>query len=220
MTRVPAEPDEADPVITPSVTRIRAAALHLFAEHGTEATPLRAVAAAAGVSLGLVQHHFGTKAGLVNAVDKEVLRVLTAMMTEPIPEPPADPVAEVGQRVSSLIAEQPDVVNYLSRAFVTGGALGTMIFDALAANGAARWNELHDHEQTRPDLDLQWAPLHPLILVVGTLILRPHLDRHLAEPFGTPRQLQRWQTSVNALLSEGQLRRTTRVSRDHPPPSQ
>jgi AcrR family transcriptional regulator len=147
MTRVPAEPDEADPVITPSVTRIRAAALHLFAEHGTEATPLRAVAAGAGVSLGLVQHHFGTKAGLVDAVDREVLRVLSVMMAEPMPEPPADPVAEVGQRVSSLIAEQPDVVNYLSRAFVTGGALGTMIFDALAANGAARWNELHDHEQ-------------------------------------------------------------------------
>ena len=220
MTRVPAEPDEADPVISPSVTQIRAAALQLFAAQGPAATSLRAVAAAAGVSVGLVQHHFGTKAGLVNAVDSEVLRVLTAMMAEPIPEPPADPVAEVGQRVSSLIAEQPDVVNYLSRAFVTGGALGTMIFDSLAANGAARWNDLHDQQQTRPDLDLVWAPLHPLILVVGTLILRPHIDRRLGEPFGTPRQLQRWQTSVNAMLREGQLRAPKRVSRDHPPASQ
>ena len=76
---------------------------------------------------------FGTKAGLVNAVDKEVLGCRRNDVS-PIPEPPADPVAEVGRRVSSLIAEQPDVVNYLSRAFVTGGALGTMIFDALAAN--------------------------------------------------------------------------------------
>ena len=219
MTRVPAEP--VDPVISPSVTRIRAAALHLFAEHGPATTSLRAVAAAAGVSVRLVQHHFGTKAGLVEAVDKEVLRVLSVMTAEPIPEPPADPVAEVGQLVSSLIAEQPDVVNYLSRAFATGGAVGTVTFDELAANGVARWNELHDHEQTRrPDLDLLWAPLHPLILVVGTLILRPHIDRRLAEPFGTPSQLQRWQTSVNALLREGQLRLPKRVSRNHPPASQ
>ena len=40
------------------------------------ATSLRAVAAAAGVSLGLVQHHFATKAGLIKAVDDYVLAVV------------------------------------------------------------------------------------------------------------------------------------------------
>lgn len=188
--------------------RIRTAALHLFAAQGIAATSLRAVAAAAGVSVGLVQHHFTSKAGLVDAVDAEVLRVVSAMAAEPISEPPADPVAEVGRRVATLIAEHPDIVNYLSRAFVDGRSLGAMMFDALVASGAARWNELDDHDQTRPDLDLLWAPLHPLILALGTLILRPHLDRHLPEPFGTPPQLQRWQMSVNALLREGQLRRS------------
>lgn len=222
MTPVPAKPDPADPETSPSATRIRTAALHLFAAQGTASTSLRAVAADAGVSLGLVQHHFATKTGLVNAVNEEVLRVLGAVMAQPIPEPPADPVAEVGRRVITLIVEQPDIVNYLSRTFVDGGSLGTVIFDALVAIGTAQWNELHDHEQTRPDLDRLWAPLHPLILVLGTLILRPHIDRHLPEPFDTPAQLHRWQMAVNTLLRQGQLRRTDngglRSETNHDPP--
>jgi AcrR family transcriptional regulator len=207
MTQVPAAPGETDPLTSVSVTRIRTAALHLFAAQGIAATSLRAVARTAGVSVGLVQHHFTSKAGLVEAVDAEVLRAVSAMAAEPISEP-GDPVAEVGHRVATLIAEQPDVVNYLSRALVDGRSLGAMMFDALVASGAARWNGLYDHDQTRPDLDLLWAPLHPLILALGTLILCPHLDRHLPEPFGTAPQLQRWQMSVNRLLREGQLRRS------------
>ncbi len=53
--------------------RIRNAALKSFAARGAAATSLRAVAADAGVSLGLVQHHFATKAGLIKAVDDYVL---------------------------------------------------------------------------------------------------------------------------------------------------
>lgn len=51
---------------------IRDQALRLFAEHGPEAVSLRRVAAEAGVSPGLVAHHFGSRAGLRQAVDDHV----------------------------------------------------------------------------------------------------------------------------------------------------
>jgi len=41
---------------------IRDEALRLFAEHGQQAVSLRQVASAAGVSPGLIVHHFGSKA--------------------------------------------------------------------------------------------------------------------------------------------------------------
>src|SRR5215475_11467541 len=53
--------------------RIREAALAQFAEHGYERTTIRGVAAAAGVSPGLVRHHFGSKQGLRDAVDAHVM---------------------------------------------------------------------------------------------------------------------------------------------------
>lgn len=47
--------------------RIRNAALDLFAAHGAEATSLRA--AAAGVTVGLIVHDYGTKEALREAVE-------------------------------------------------------------------------------------------------------------------------------------------------------
>jgi AcrR family transcriptional regulator len=50
--------------------RIRNTALDLFSRYGEDRVSLRAIAAEAGVTLGLVQHHFKTKAGLRDAVDR------------------------------------------------------------------------------------------------------------------------------------------------------
>ncbi|MGF2945552.1 TetR/AcrR family transcriptional regulator [Mycobacterium sp. Lab-001] len=206
MTSAPAGQGDRDPAGSPSMVRIRASALRLFAAQGTSATTLRAIAAAAEVSLGLVQHYFATKADLISAVDAHVLEVVGGVMAQPVSDPPADSVAEMGRRVTALLIQQPDVVDYVVDALVSGRALGTLVFDALAALGADRWKELDDLGQTRPDLDRLWAPLHPLVLVLGALVLRPHLDRHLPQPFSTPTQMRRWEESVTALLREGHLR--------------
>ena len=73
MTLLP-EADRVGAEELTTVERIRNAALQIVAIQGVSGTSLRAVAAAAGVSLGLVQHHFATKAGLIKAVDDYVLR--------------------------------------------------------------------------------------------------------------------------------------------------
>lgn len=53
--------------------RIRDAAIGLFGRDGFGPATVRAVASAAGVSPGLVIHHFGSKAGLREACDQHVL---------------------------------------------------------------------------------------------------------------------------------------------------
>ncbi|MBP2264849.1 AcrR family transcriptional regulator [Pseudarthrobacter sp. PvP004] len=53
--------------------RIRDAAIGLFGRDGFSRATVRAVAAVAGVSPGLVIHHFGNKAGLREACDQHVL---------------------------------------------------------------------------------------------------------------------------------------------------
>lgn len=189
-----------------SVDRIRDAALKCFAARGASATSLRAVAAEAGVSLGLVQHHFDTKANLIKAVDDHVLGVMATALAKPIPEPPADSITDVGNRVTSLIADEPDVVAYVGRALTDGSGLGREVFDALADIGAERWQVRAEQGLTRPDLDPIWGTLNPLILALGAWVLRAHIERHLPEPLETPTQLQRWQNATDSLLREGQMR--------------
>ncbi|RAV08408.1 TetR/AcrR family transcriptional regulator [Mycolicibacterium sp. GF69] len=189
-----------------SVDRIRDAALKCFAARGASATSLRSVAAEAGVSLGMVQHHFATKANLIKAVDDHVLGVLAAALTQPLEETPADTIAEVGNRVTSLIAGEPDVVDYAGRALTDGSALGEQVFDSLAVLGAERWRLRAEQGLTRPDLDPTWGTLNPLVLALGAWVLRAHIERHLPEPLETPAQLQRWQRATDSLLRDGQMR--------------
>ncbi|WP_406206370.1 helix-turn-helix domain-containing protein [Streptomyces sp. NBC_01017] len=54
---------------------IRDEALRLFADRGPESVTGRQIAEAAGVSSGLVVHHFGSKGGLRREVDEYVLAV-------------------------------------------------------------------------------------------------------------------------------------------------
>lgn len=190
-----------------SIERIRTAALRSFARYGASATSLRTVAEAAGVSVGLVQHHFVNKAGLIKAVDDHVMAVVVESIAQPIPGPPADSVAAVGDRVSHIVAEHPDIVDYVARALIDGSPLGNMIFDTLAAFGTTRWNQRKERGELRPDVDMTWAALNSLVLALGTFILRHHIDRQLPEPSTSPAQLQRWQDAVDNLLREGLFRR-------------
>lgn len=207
---LPPRPDQASPA-RPSVERIRDAALKHFAAHGTAATSLRDIADTAGVSIGLVQHHFGTKDGLITAVDEHVLTVLGSNLAGTSPAPSPDPVVDHGHRVTTLIAEHTDVIDYLMRALLEDTPTGKLIFDTLVTMGEDRWNQHHENRLTAPDLDRTWAALNPLVLVLGAMALRTHLNRHLPEPFTTPTQLSRWESSVNTLIQRGQL--------STPPPS-
>jgi AcrR family transcriptional regulator len=190
-----------------SIERIRTAALRSFATYGASATSLRTVAEAAGVSIGLVQHHFANKAGLVKAVDDYVLGVVIAIIAQPMSGPPVDSLNEMGNRVTQLVAEHPGVVDYFGRALIDGSPLGAMIFDTLVGNGTARWHQRSERRETLPDVDLTWAAINSLVLALGTLILRTHVERHLPEPLATPAQLERWEASVNTLLRNGLFRR-------------
>ena len=53
--------------------RIRNAALDLYADFGEDATSMRAVAEKAGVTVGLVVHHYSTKDGLREAVEQRIV---------------------------------------------------------------------------------------------------------------------------------------------------
>lgn len=198
------------PPTKPSPTseeRIRDAALSSFASQGVAATSMRMVADSAGVSLGLVQHYFKTKAALVNTVDQHVLQVISeAIGAEVMPDAPAEAVEEAGRRMITLTADHPVVIDYLARALSEGGEIGSVVFDGLVGISTAQGDHFREQGLVRGDLDPLWSVLNPLILRVGAFILRPHIERHLGEAFFTSTQLERWNDSVTEVLRKGQFR--------------
>jgi AcrR family transcriptional regulator len=192
----------------PRVERILEAALKTFAARGTEATSLRMIASAAGVSLGLVQHHFTTKANLIQAVDDHVADVLSASLAAPLASVPlADPVDDAARRVMSLLVDHAHVVDYLCRALVDNTPAGARVFDQLVVVCTGYWDQLREQGLTKPGLDPLWIVLSPLVLVLGMFILRAQLNRHLPDAITTPAQLQRWRDATEQIIADGQLRR-------------
>ncbi|MCF6387039.1 TetR/AcrR family transcriptional regulator [Mycobacterium sp. MBM] len=198
------------PTVTPeptSVDRIRDAAVRTLADKGVAATSLRAVAEEAGVSIGLVQHYFRNKAGLVAAVDEHVLQVFGEIIeATPVSEMSGEYLADMGSRFSQLLYEHPDLVNYVAHALVEGDRIGSVIFDGLLQISAAQGEKFAEAGLTAPDLDPVWGALNPLILRVGAMILRPHIERHLPDSFVTRSQLERWDAAVTRLIRQGQVR--------------
>jgi hypothetical protein len=89
---------------------------------------------------------------------------------------------------------------------VEGDSIGSEIFDALVGISRAQERLLTERNQVDPDLDPVWVALNPLMLRLGAVILRVHIERHIPEPFFTPAQLRRWDEAVTELIREGQMR--------------
>ena len=127
----------AAPPVDPDLTakaRIRNAALELLADKGSANTTIREIATAAGVTHGLVVHHFTNKDGLIRAVREHVIDLLRAVL-ESIP---ADGTAAEIRRardesVDRMLKAHPVVMTYMRRAFLdpaeTDDTLIAMIAD-------------------------------------------------------------------------------------------
>lgn len=96
--------------------RIRNAALDLYAQYGEDRVSLRDIASAAGVTLGLVQHHFKTKAGLRDAVDQLVVDYFAHALAEVPAKGSARHIAAArDEAVGRMLRDNPPVVNYVRR---------------------------------------------------------------------------------------------------------
>ena len=185
--------------------RIRAAALEGFARSGVEATSVRDVAAAAGVSPGLVQHYFASKAALRAAVDDHVTQVARAALS--VRQVEGDVIEDIAQRLTALVADHFVALLYVARGVAERDEAALAIFDTLTDLCREQLSHLQRAGMLRADLDLEWAALHTVLINLGTVILEPGVSRQLGRPFLTQRQVSRWKQATTALFVGGELRR-------------
>ncbi len=156
--------------------RIRDAALAQFAEHGIKGATMRGIAEAAGVSLGLVQHHFRSKEALRKACDDAVVEEFRRRLTRHVTE---NTLGERGT-LAALYATSGPLLRYLARALVDSPAEGspaTTVFDELTASAeeflSHTWPERFPPGSARVrDAAAVMAAMHS-----GTIVLHGHLAR-------------------------------------------
>jgi AcrR family transcriptional regulator len=112
--------------------RIRDAAIRRFGADGFGAS-VRAVAADAGVSPGLVIHHVGSKEGLRAACDEHVLRMIREAETEAFTQSsPAEWLAQL-----AVLDEFAPMVGYLVQTLLAGGDLAATLLERMTKDAEA-----------------------------------------------------------------------------------
>ena len=170
--------------------------MRCFAEQGAKATTIRTVAEQAGVTPGLVSHHFGTKQGLRDACDAYGLEYLRDGITTAIDERGlADP-----NFLSSVYQSAPVVLRYLGRALVDGSTAAASLFDNIVTL-TEDYLAGHPPQQgaTRADPRAQAAVL--IAMRLGMWVLHDHLVRALDADALTPEVLSRVSAALVDIMS-------------------
>ncbi|RVW02104.1 TetR/AcrR family transcriptional regulator [Rhodococcus xishaensis] len=153
--------------------RIRDAAIRVFGEQGFGAG-IRAVATAAGVSPGLVNHHFGSKKGLRAACDGHVLAAIASEKRDMLTA--SDP----GRMLASMseIEQYAPLVAYLVRSFQAGGELAESLFEDMVAGVEEYLDAAVEEGRVRPSRDPTGRARYLAMNSLGTtlLFLQMHAD--------------------------------------------
>jgi AcrR family transcriptional regulator len=181
--------------------RILAAAISCFAANGVDGTSLKRVAEEAEVSPALIVHHFGTKDGLQEACDDEVIGIIRDQLRIAAAEvAQVDVLAAFRRRQETHASALP----YLARALSDGAPSVVELVDELAeatlvaadqnvANGVYRPSE---HQRERALVLLIWS--------LGALTLHQHVERLLgADLTGEPAALLPYLRGATEMLAGG-----------------
>ncbi|TWD82482.1 TetR family transcriptional regulator [Kribbella amoyensis] len=184
--------------------RLRLAALHLFAEHGFEATSTRAIATEAGVSHALLRHHFGSKDGLRAAVDEDVLDTFDQELAK---FEPAGGLAALGSVTAQLFGSDSLRRNYLRRVLLEGGPAGTALFQRLLTGADEQLRTLREAagHDSADAADTRWAPYQALFLILGPMLLEPVIGPTLDAPVFDPGPLAERSAANQRLITRGLL---------------
>ncbi|MBB5790370.1 TetR/AcrR family transcriptional regulator [Jiangella mangrovi] len=120
---------EARPAGMETADRIRDAAIARFGRDGF-AVGLRALATEAGVTAGLIVHHFGSKDGLRHACDEHVLAVIRAEKTKAVTTGTA---AMLFAQLAEVEQFAP-MARYLLRSLQAGGTLAAELVEHMMAD--------------------------------------------------------------------------------------
>ncbi|PRX96709.1 TetR/AcrR family transcriptional regulator [Allonocardiopsis opalescens] len=175
MARIEAEPEDLT-----ARARIRDAALRQFGEHGFERATIRGIAEAAGVSSGLVRHHFGSKEALRDACDEFLIASLHRLNEQARAEPAPTEVNPVASAQAAFGPYQP----YLARALVEGRA--APLFDEMVRM-SEQW--LEEADRNRPDppfADRRARATVGTAMGLAVPLLQQHVARGLGADLSSP----------------------------------
>ena len=110
---------------------------------------------------------------------------------------------ELGDRVTGWAREHPEALLYVARLSADEDPAALQIFDAFLEIANRQWERLAEKGALRADVDIEWAALQTIVLILGTALFEGAISRHLPAPWRAPDQLDRWNRANAELFQRG-----------------
>lgn len=153
--------------------RIRDAAIECFAEYGVSGTTARKVAATAGVSPGLVVHHFGSMEGLRAACDEHVAVMIRREKQAAMSAGPAGFDLSSALRHSKIQA----ISGYLAQVLIDDAPAVAKLVDDLVEDAESYLQEGVEAGVLQPTTDPRGRAAVLTVWSLGALVLHHHVKR-------------------------------------------
>lgn len=181
-----------------TAARIRDEAIARFGEVGFEKTTVRQIAAAAGVSPGLILHHFGSKEGLRAACDDYVLAQFASMRNDQLETGNTDPLGAM-----AVIQQEQPLMRYFMQSLRDGSLTAAKLFDGLVEE-SVHLTELSVHDGiVRPSDNLRDEMIMLVAWQFGAMLLQEHVARAFGMDTADPEYMPRYIRAVLEILTTG-----------------
>lgn len=162
--------------------RIRNAALRHFTDYGFDRATIRDIARSAGVSPGLVRHHFGSKDDLRAACDTYALQAMHAYGERAMAEGGLnDPAFITEGRAQMRLYDQ-----YLARALIDGSTAAARIFDEMVALTERILAQADEQQPDPPAADLRTRAALTVAMAMGIPAFQAHISRSIGADIRSP----------------------------------
>ena len=182
---------------------IRETAMRLFAERGAAAVTVREIAAAAGVSAGLVIHHYGSKDGLKEAVDRRAVAFFEEMIGEFGRLGEEGGSASLVELFADRLESEPAMVDYIRRLLLDGGEAADGLFAKLLDATEAGMRTLAAAGVVRPAPDERIRTAFLLANDLSLVLLRRQIARATGTDPLTRQGLGPWTAAVVDVYTSG-----------------
>lgn len=163
----------ADTEDAPGRRQLLNAGLKLFSERGFAAVGLREIAAEAGVSLGLVRTHFGSKDGLREAIDQYVLEEIKQLYATVMAHSGAEALGKAVEDALDWIPRDRNVIMYARMALMEKTPGSQALFDQLLSIMRQFIDNNAKRGLLQPGVDRDWAAIYLVFDFIGPAIIEP-----------------------------------------------
>ncbi len=172
--------------------------MDLFGKQGIRATTVRQIAQAAGVSPGLVIHHFGSKDGLRRACDEWMMAQITATKTAAV---------SGGGAMEAVFRAQNQFrpfYGYIAASISEGGEGADRLFEAMRRLTRDMFDVGVPAGILREPSDIDAMSTVLVALTLGATMLEGQLARHLGgEHLLDPEVMPRYSITATELFTYG-----------------